>query len=76
MYFKLGHSFMPPLRPRPVFPQKCPLDRLLVDPHCLEPPALGVGEFYADTDEASMEEVFRKYGGANNTVSERQGRES
>eukprot|EP00752_Nemacystus_decipiens_P017496 g15685.t1 len=48
--------------------RKCPLENLLADPYCLAPPKLGVGEFHADTDEASVEEAFRKHAGANGTV--------
>ncbi|CAM9140061.1 unnamed protein product [Laminaria digitata] len=48
--------------------RKCPLKRLLADPHCLAPPKLGVGEFHADTDEASIEEAFHKYAGAGSKV--------
>lgn len=49
-------------------PPQCPLERLLADPHCLAPPKLGVGEFHADTDEASVEEAFHKYAGAGSKV--------
>ena len=51
----------------PSLPQ-CPLERLLADPHCLAPPKLGVGEFHADTDEASIEEAFYKHAGASSKV--------
>lgn len=48
--------------------KQCPLDRLLMDPYCLAPPKLGVGEFHADTDESSIEEAFRKHAGASSKV--------
>ncbi|CAM9798983.1 unnamed protein product [Ectocarpus fasciculatus] len=48
--------------------RKCPLEKLLANPHCLEPPKLGVGEFHADTDETSIEEAFRKRAGGANTA--------
>lgn len=73
-YFPAFHAFYSnaflPCRFRRAFyfPFKCPLDRLLADPYCLAPPKLGVGEFHADTDESSIEEAFRKYGGASNKV--------
>lgn len=50
------------------YTRKCPLENLLDDPYCLAPPELGVGEFHADTDEASIEEAFRKYAGAGSKV--------
>ena len=53
----------------PAHVPQCPLEKLLADPYCLAPPKLGVGEFHADTDETSVEEAFRKYAGANSTVS-------